>query len=216
MSTRHVVQPGECFASLAARYGFEDYTVLYNHPANAKLKQIRPNPNVLFPGDAVIIPETAPKKLKLATARTHPIKVRRPKKELRVVLKDDQGKSLASTPYTLSIDGSDPSEEGTTDGDGLLKHRVPTNTQSVVVEISGLSLRFRLGRLAPLRDTPDDGVLGAQARLFNLGYNVGAVDGKLSRGTHVAIAMFQHDREMPVDGELSPELIEHLMSEHGC
>lgn len=216
MSTRHVVKPGECFASLAARYGFEDYSVLYNHPANAKLKQIRPNPNVLYPGDVVIIPENEPKKLKLATARTHPIKVRRPKKELRVVLKDDQGKALTSAPYTLSIDGSDPPEEGTTDGSGLLKHRVPTDAQSVLVEISGLRLRLRLGRLAPLRDTPDAGVRGTQTRLFNLGYSVGALDGKMSRSTHVAIAMFQHDREMPVDGELSPELVERLMSEHGC
>ncbi|HMA94556.1 MAG TPA: peptidoglycan-binding protein [Polyangiaceae bacterium] len=216
MSIRHTVQPGECFASIAARYGFEDYTVIYNHPANTKLKRIRPNPNVLFPGDVVAIPEPKPRELSLATGRVHPLKVRRPKKELRVVIKNDRGEALASTPYNLQIDGRSTPEEGTTDGDGLLKHQVPAGTQSVVVQIAELSLRMRLGSLAPLRDTPDRGVRGAQARLCNLGYNVGSIDGKLSRGTRAAIAMFQHDHEKPVDGELSPELIDLLLTEHGC
>lgn len=216
MSIRHTVQPGECFASIAARYGFDDYSVVYNHPANAKLKRIRPNPNVLFPGDVVAIPEPKPRELSLNTGRVHPVKVRLPKKELRVVIKNDRDEALASTPYSLQVDGRGTPEEGTTDGNGLLKHPVPAGTQSVVVQIAELSLRMRLGWLAPLRETQDHGVRGAQARLCNLGYNVGSIDGKLSRGTRTAIAMFQHDHEQPVDGELSPELIDQLLKEHGC
>lgn len=44
MSHVHVVKQGECLTRIAARYGFGDYRVIYDHPANTEFKRKRPNP----------------------------------------------------------------------------------------------------------------------------------------------------------------------------
>ena len=43
MPITHVVAQGDCFSKIARRYGFADYKVIYNDPANAELKKKRPN-----------------------------------------------------------------------------------------------------------------------------------------------------------------------------
>ncbi|MCS6862369.1 MAG: LysM peptidoglycan-binding domain-containing protein, partial [Abditibacteriales bacterium] len=52
----HTVQPGECLATIAARYNFTNYRTIYEHPRNAQLRQNRKNPNMLVPGDRVFVP----------------------------------------------------------------------------------------------------------------------------------------------------------------
>ena len=71
----HVVKPGECFTRIAERYGFSDYKALYDHPDNADLKKKRPNPNVLHPGDRIVVPDKEEKIIEgLATGKIHRFK----------------------------------------------------------------------------------------------------------------------------------------------
>ena len=63
----HRVKQGECLTSIAARYGFADWRAIYQHPNNAELRKKRPNPSLLFPGDALFIPE---KRRKTVAAQT--------------------------------------------------------------------------------------------------------------------------------------------------
>ena len=49
MPTQHVVARGECLTSIADHYGFPDYRVIYDDPANADFKQRRPNPKSSTP-----------------------------------------------------------------------------------------------------------------------------------------------------------------------
>jgi hypothetical protein len=52
----HVVEPGETLTSIAALYGIADFRAIYNEVVNEDLLRLRPDPNVIFPGDEVRIP----------------------------------------------------------------------------------------------------------------------------------------------------------------
>lgn len=56
----HTVKAGECLSSIAASYGFRDYRTICDHPSNAAFRAKRPNPNLIYPGDVVMIPVAAP------------------------------------------------------------------------------------------------------------------------------------------------------------
>src|SRR4051812_23195035 len=44
-------------SSIAHDFGFLNFETILNHPKNAELKKNRANPQVLFPGDEVFIPD---------------------------------------------------------------------------------------------------------------------------------------------------------------
>ena len=81
----HIVKQGECLSSLAARFGFLNWKQLYDHPANAKLRQKRPNPNILAPGDEVAVPEPASeKKVSVPTTNTYIFQLKLEEVRLRI------------------------------------------------------------------------------------------------------------------------------------
>jgi hypothetical protein len=56
----HVVVEGENLSTIAAAEGFRDFRKLYDAPENAELRKKRPNPNLIRPGDEVVIPDRKP------------------------------------------------------------------------------------------------------------------------------------------------------------
>lgn len=215
MASKHEVEQGECLSVIAERHGFHDYSVLYDHPDNKALKQTRPNPNVLEPGDQVTLPKLEERLEDAKLDSVTSFKLIQPKKELRVILKDRNGEPLADEPYDLHVQGRPPLKDQRTDGDGLIQQPVPLGARSATLEVRGRTLKLELGALNPAWNTPDEGVRGAQARLHNLGFNVGREDGDLGRRTHAAIAMFQHEQGLKIDGELTEELANALRDAHG-
>ena len=57
MATNYIVRSGDTLGKIAARHGFKNYREIYDHPANAAFKAKRPNPNLIFPGDVIVIPD---------------------------------------------------------------------------------------------------------------------------------------------------------------
>ena len=51
------VEQGENLSRIAKKYGFTDAMAIYSHAKNAALRYKRPDPNLLYPGDIVNIPE---------------------------------------------------------------------------------------------------------------------------------------------------------------
>src|SRR5262245_43830913 len=100
---KHHVKQGECLSSLAARYGLSGWKELYNHPANEELKKKRPNPNILAPGDEVIVPERGPTKFEsVVTERLHRFELKVAKVKLRVAVVDRLGKAYQGKRFVVN------------------------------------------------------------------------------------------------------------------
>lgn len=60
MSVRYVVKWGDTLSGIASRHGLKSYREIYDHPDNAEFKAKRPDPNKIFVGDVLFVPD--PKK----------------------------------------------------------------------------------------------------------------------------------------------------------
>jgi len=56
MTTYHTVKPGENLSVIARKYGLKSWKDIYRYDANEKFRDKRPNENLIFPGDVVVIP----------------------------------------------------------------------------------------------------------------------------------------------------------------
>ncbi len=219
MSKIHVVSQGECLSRIAKRYGFKDYRTIYEHAENAGLRQKRPNPNVLHPGDRISIPDMRRKEEVCSTGRLHRFVIKEPQRILRIALEDVDGKRLEGCAYTLKVGAK--SYTGTVPAGGLLEKPIPADdeTGSLKVKIGNREYEWTLGvaTLNPMAETPDRGVTGTQARLKNLGFDPGPIDGILGPKTTNAIRAFQaKNPPLAVDGICGPKTWANLVERHGC
>lgn len=51
------VKRGDSLSRIALKYGITAWPILYNHPANEAFRRLRPNPNLIEPGDRVYVPQ---------------------------------------------------------------------------------------------------------------------------------------------------------------
>ena len=58
LSFKYVVKSGDTLVAIAARFGFQSWKELYNHPLNTAFKLKRPNPDKIYVGDELNIPVT--------------------------------------------------------------------------------------------------------------------------------------------------------------
>jgi N-acetylmuramoyl-L-alanine amidase len=213
MPVTHIVQQGECLSKIAKRYGFLDYKKVYEHADNADLRKKRPNPNLLFPGDKIVIPDPTPKTASITHGRFHRFTLKVPRRHLRIALKDAEGQPLAGKAYTLILDDREEIE-GSTDGEGFLDEEIPLHTGKADLECEGQSWELGLGALNPLENAPDEGVSGAEARLINLGYALEPT-GQMTIELRSAIRAFQHLNKLEVTGRLDAKTIQKLQEQHG-
>ena len=214
MATRpHTVQAGECLSRIARAHGFSNYLAIWNHDSNRQLRADRGNPNVLFPGDVVNIPDKQRNTAAAGTAQRHKFVVAAARKQLRVALLDGAGQPLRNTAYAIVADGS--RTPGTTDGSGMLRAALPLRVSSVELEIAGRRLELQLGELNPIGDLARNDATGVQQRLRNLGYDPGPIDGACGPRTAAAIRMFQSEHDLPVDGNPARATLDKLIEIHG-
>jgi N-acetylmuramoyl-L-alanine amidase len=206
---------GETLPAIADRYGFADYRFVYDAPDNAELKQRRPDPNLLEPGDVVVIPEAQPKQESGATGRANAFRANVRPLVVRLVLKDHAHAPIAGAAWELVFEGGRDVATGTTDGGGKLEAPVPSRATRATLTVQGRTYTLLLGHLDPLRGTRDRGVAGVQGRLRNLGYYAAPVDGVLGPATRIAIGLFQHDHGVTPDGEPTDATLQKLEEVHG-
>jgi hypothetical protein len=208
MATKHVVKQGECISSLAFEHGFHPET-LWQHPENAELRALRRDPNVLRPGDVVAIPDLRLKEVASTTGRRHRFRRRGVPEKLKLQVVRD-GEPVAGEAYVLTVDGE--AREGTTDGSGRIEHFIPPDARSgtVLFPRTGREVPLHLGHLDPI-----DGISGVQARLANLGFYQGLVDGQPSLRLEEAIQAFQASRGIDPYGEMDDETTSALRDAYG-
>jgi Putative peptidoglycan binding domain/LysM domain len=205
----HIVQQGECISSIARHYGFH-WRRLWDDPANHALKLKRKNPNVLFPDDVLMIPEKGIKEFDRSTDQRHPFRVRGGPVKLRVRLLA-AGKAIANEQYMLNIE--DNSLHGTTDSTGLLEQVIPFEAEEATLLLGKEMTRILLevGHLDPLSE-----ITGVQARLNNLGFHCGAVDGVLGPLAKSALINFQEIYSREMTGQPDGPTRDKLKELYGC
>ena len=215
MPTVHTVCQGECLSSIARQYGFKDWTVLYDDPANAELKKRRPNPNRLYPGDLVAIPEPKPMTAQRPTGDWHEFAVEREQARLKVQLMGLDGEALANQDYELTVD--EEKRSGTTDGSGLVDEPVDVESKTAQLKVSvpagdetrELTWQLTIGSLDPVTMTS-----GMQARLAHLQFYTGAFDGNYGPLTRGAVMAFQQRADLDVTGVPDEATLSELEKQH--
>jgi len=214
MAIRITVRQGDCLTKIAARHGFSNYRVIYDHPSNSEFKRRRPDPDVIYPGDVVVIPDKAPKLAQVPAGALHHFRVRpRAKRVLRIAFRTSGDEPLASVDYTLAFGGTEI--EGVTDRNGVLEQEVPYDLDRAAVLIGGDQHELVVGALNPIDDTPDDGISGARARLANLGYDTPPTGDALDEPMAAVLAAFQRDHGLEATGKLDGATRGKLRSAHG-
>ena len=208
----HKVKSGECLSSIAYAYGFKVWETVYNAPENAELKKKRPNPNLLYPGDEVVIPDLETKtETELATEKCHKFKVKGTKCVFRIQMRDAAMNPLVSYPYQFYI-GKELIKEDVTKEEGLIEVQIPKEACSGKIHFLGETYNVYFGALDPVAR-----VSGLQQRLCNLGYDVGPVDGILGPLTRKSIYEFQlqhRDDGLEPNGEIDDNTRALLQTVH--
>lgn len=165
----HLARADECMSRIAHTHRFRSPSTLYLHAANAELRQRRPNPDLLWPGDPVRILARDERVDLAGTGRRHRYDVKPAARWLRVVLHGFDRQPLVNEDYLLHVQGRGPIA-GTTDPRGLLEEPIPAWVVQATIEVSGYRWELAVGALVPTANVPDDGLRGAKQRLSNLGY----------------------------------------------
>ncbi len=238
MGTYHTVVQGEFIAKIARAYGFADYRTLWDAPENQELKATRQNPNVLFPGDRLFIPDKEIREESRATEKKHRFELQGTRLQLRLELMGLRNQPLAGHEGTLMVENN--AKDYATPSDGRIAREIPDKAaQGRLLDRGKPGAQFRVQRDFALRIGDLDPVItvsGQMARLNNLGYNAGEVPGhtlspeeeeqvRSSLQFRSAVEEFQCDflgqnnlariRQV-VDGICGKQTREKLLEIHGC
>ncbi len=168
MSKIHVVQQGEHLPAIAAANGFSDPRTIFDHPDNAELKAERKDPNILFPGDVVVIPDREKREEAASTETRTRFTTSAQRLLLRLRVLDVSGKPVEGVAFLeggvmLAQDGEireAPIAADRTKDTASLPASPPRENE--------LEFPLAIGELDPIK-TPS----GVRDRLNNLGYFAG-------------------------------------------
>ena len=85
MSLTYSIKQGDYLAKIAKDHGFSDWKIIWNHADNKGLKDKRKDPNILYPGDRLFIPDREEKHESIVVDDTHKFAVKRSKLKFALV-----------------------------------------------------------------------------------------------------------------------------------
>jgi len=214
-ASRHTVKQGERMATIASQYKFLRWQTLWDFAGNADLKDLRKNPNILFPDDdEVVIPTKLKREAEVAGGKAkYVVKCGRETLRVGFAVGWDWVERVS---YTAKPDTGGPDLTDFLDSDGWMRIDVPPNTSQVQVALwtddpdtPFATYELKVGELDPVRE-----VTGVQARLASLGYYDGAIDGDAGEVTAAAIAQFRSEYGLPLGDQIDDDLRDALEGLH--
>jgi len=220
MAMSYTIKQGDYLAKIAKEHGFADWKPIWNHASNKALKDKRKDPNILFPGDQLFIPDKEEKQASVGTDDKHKFSVKRSKLKLGLALDEKFKKPISGVQYQLLVNGQVISK--TTDGKGKLEAEIPPDTTEVQLivknadtPISDIAIPIKVGHLDPVEERS-----GQEQRLNNLGYFPGPypdnAEDENDKVFRSAVEEFQCDNHLTVDGVCGPQTQAKLVQIHGC
>ncbi len=202
----YIVRQGDYLAKIAFEQGF-DADEVWKHEKNKGLKEQGRSPEILHPGDLLMIPEkdAAPTSANIQARNRYQADVAMT--SIKVSLRGDEGKPVAGAPYV--VEGFGDPTPANTDGQGTISVEVPVTCKTVFVVLPemGRRLRFDVGHLDPSAEES-----GARARLSQLGllHPLRGTDARRD-----AIEHFQQRERLAVTGDLDDDTRSKLEQSHG-
>jgi N-acetylmuramoyl-L-alanine amidase len=209
MPREYKAKQGDCISSIAQKHGLF-WEKVWEHPKNAQLKEKRKDPNVLYAGDMVFLPDKEENEESCATGQRHRFRKKGVPAMLRLQFFEED-EPRADEPFILDIDGELFS--GTTDEEGRLEHPISPEARrgKVLLGDDQDEYQLNLGHIDPI-----DEIKGVQIRLNNLSFDCGDADGVLNPKTETAIRGFQRKYDLPESGEPDEATRNRLLEVHGC
>lgn len=210
--TPYVVKQGDYLARIAFIRGF-DADEVWGDARNDELRALRPDPDLLAPGDLLFVPgrDDEAEGLGVQGGGSNDYQAKVPEIAVNLVLRGDDQSLLVGEPYL--IEGlAEPVEDKTGD-DGCVSFKAPVLLREVTLTLPERNLQFpvRIGDLDPIEERS-----GARMRLLHLGHLGPEPEGDGDAPVpHEAIASFQEAAGLTPHGDLDDETREALRKAHG-
>lgn len=214
----YVIRQGDYMTKLAHTCGF-DVDEVWNDSKNDAIRALRPDKDILAPGDIVYLPKEPKPGLDFTKEATNKFKATVPKVEVTITFMDPDG-PFANEPFEVQglerpgegAATGGPKDERTTDGDGKATLSVPVTVREVVAFFPKRNTAFAI-RVGDM--DPEDETTGIKKRLANLGY----LPPDLSKDAESeylpsAIRSFQKDQGLTITGTLDDATIKALKAAH--
>lgn len=211
-----------------------------HHIPLKKLKDANPSlqrdPNLLFkgddwgPGDTITIPVPEPKEAPAGTRQTTTFETDPTQLFLRLRVLNEDFTALKDADYELTIEVAPAPfvKKGKTDGNGQIEAEIPPLARTGVLAVSvppppgakagagksGMTWTLEIGALNPiLEQAPDpECASGVQARLNNLGFPCGEVNGVTDVTLGEQIKAFRKAFGLP-DGKVSDATLQNKLKD---
>lgn len=208
---KHNVIQGDCISSIAEDNGFF-WETIWNLPENKPLRDERRDPNVLYLGDSVFIPDKRVKELSEPTNNVYKYRLKNTPAKLKVRILQDAEPRVDET-FVLSIDNVEI-KRGKIPSDGNVE--IPILPQAKIGKLvigEGEKTEeyiLNLGYLDPIVT-----LTGVKARLNNIGFDCGKINNEMNEETIQAITDFQSYINHPnPSGELDDQTRNALANLH--
>jgi N-acetylmuramoyl-L-alanine amidase len=212
----YTVVSGDCLSSLAKKAGLSSWKTIYDAPENAEFRKRRPNPDLLYPGDVLFIPEISKRTEGSESGKRHRFKSNTKPAWLRLRIQDEDGKEIQNRKYSLTVGKT--KYDGQTDPKGIIEKKVAADAQEGLLTIYAedsttpwARWNLKLGDLDPIEE-----IRGIQQRLNHLGYFCGPSDGIVGPRTKAAIQLYQKENNQEQTGEIDDALSGALKDDYGC
>lgn len=237
MGKYYKVQPGDCLSRIAHGNGLT-WQVLWDDPENSALREKRKNPNILYPGDIVYIPDLRPNHQDSSSELRHRFRLKHAPAKMKIQLVErDWGQAIvpppngdalyedpdfqpvagtstprANLPFTLAVVGKLMS--GQTDSDGFLECYIPPDAQEGRLTLNPgaaneEAITLQIGGMDPMSEVP-----GQKKRLSNLGFHCDAGDDATPE-FQAALSLFQEFAGCQITGDADDATQSALQHRHG-